>query len=63
MNHDELRLECLRLAQAAEDHGTTTTRPDSLVIGRARAYADFVLARRDGPILCAADELVKALNQ
>ena len=59
LNHEEIRLECLRLAQAA----MPTTSDHGAVIERARACADFVLSRRDGPILRAANELAKAVNQ
>ena len=58
MNHDELRLECLKLAQARLSGHSTEH-----IVDQARAYADFVLARRDGPILRAAHEVAKEVNQ
>ena len=40
MNHDQLKLECLRLAHI--ESGAPET-----VVNRARAYADFVLGTKD----------------
>lgn len=67
----DLRLECLKLAQAAAREypnaasvvaGKLTPDNTTSVVERARAYADFVLARHDAPILRAAGELAKAVN-
>jgi hypothetical protein len=53
---EELRLECLRLAQSA----TTGIHTDkSQVVERARTYADFVTGRNDAEIVGAARELAK----
>jgi hypothetical protein len=54
MNPEDLRLECLRLAQAAN-----VPADKSEVIDRARAYADFVIGARDAEVISAALELAR----
>ncbi len=62
MNDDELRLECLRLASPGT--GIVPTRPETeAILNRARDYADFVFLQHDAPVLRAAKELAKAVNQ
>ena len=55
MNHNKLRLECLRLADACSDR-------DETVLDRARKYADFVLGTKDAGIVQAAEELAKKVR-
>ena len=66
LDTEKIRLECLKLAQGAEGMdqcGNEQGARTESVTERARAYADFVLARNDGPVLRAANELTKAVNQ
>ena len=58
--HEELRLECLRLAQAAKS-GIRADKDE--VVECARAYADFVLGARDAEVIDAARQLAERINR
>ncbi len=60
MSHDDIRLECLKLAQVCPS-GLSRSTED--IVEHARLYADFVLARHDGTVLRAANELAKTVNR
>jgi hypothetical protein len=61
MSPDELRLECLRLAQgAASASGIHTDKNE--VVDRARAYADFVAGEADAEIIDAARQFAKRVT-
>jgi hypothetical protein len=56
MAPDELRLECLRIAQAGTNAGSMHADEKS-VVRRARAYHDFVAGKTDAEIIGAGPEL------
>jgi hypothetical protein len=55
MTAEELRLECLRLAQ----EGANTNADKREVVERARAYADFAAGQNDAEIIDAAQDFVE----
>jgi hypothetical protein len=58
MDELEFRLECLRLAHPAD----LRSEEARATIERARAYADFVLSRRDAEIIRAATDFAEKIN-
>ena len=55
MGNEELRLECLRLAQVRFGGD------QDAAVGAARKYADFVLGTKDAEVVQAAKTLAKAV--
>lgn len=55
MDHEEIRLDCLRLADQPGEH-------TEIVVNRARKYADLVLGTKDAEVIQAAGEFAKKVG-